>query len=472
MSDLFGNIGNIGDVSSGAFGAAIGDELMKALSLGYGTDSANMTGGRALVPQDIDQSVINALAEREQDFKLMKLLKTRKTGSSVVEYTRRSDVGNHGLIFSKEGADARATDQALERVTRMVKYMQTYREITLQMRTADTLESAEASEKMAGILTVLKGAEFGCFHGNADAVPEQYDSVIRQIQSTVGPRGYKNEYDMRGKTIGTDGEKAFKEVARMTYENGGYLSHSFMPPILASDMQDVVKDRLRLNVGDKQVSGIVETLPTPFSDPILISGAGGPDKMFFVRGNIAANGLAAMRPNAPTIAGAAAAEATSKFIAADAGNYTYAVHAIDENGQSAASVVETVAVAAGEKVTLTITHDGTKPGTGFIITRGKKGVTTDLREIARVAKAAGATTTFVDLNETLPGTGDILLLSHDTLAPSIRWNQFLPAMKFDLYPTKSAIIPFLIVMFGTPDVIVPWYNGVIRNVSPADLSWF
>lgn len=470
MSGFLETNGQVGGLD---FGQAIGDELMKALSLGYGTDSAAMTGGRALVPQDIDQTVLNALAAKKQDFKLMNLLKTRKAGSSVVEYTRRSDAGNHALIFGKEGGEARNTDQALERVTRMVKYMQTYREITLQMRTANTLEDAEASEKEAGILTILKGAEYGCFHGDADAVPEQFDNVIKQVLASNGPNGYKNVYDLRGKKLTTDGEKAFKEIARMVFEQGGSLSHAFMPSLLASDMQDVVKDRLRLNVGDTKGTGVILEYPTPFSDPILIAGKeAGPDKMFFNRGNIAAVGLAEKRPNAPSIAGAAAGDAASKFLAADAATYTYAVHAISEDGISAASNSVNVAVTAGQKVTLTITHDGSKPGTGFIITRGKKGVTTDLREIGRIAKAAGATSTFVDLNEVLPGTGDILLLSHDGATPTVRWDQFLPAMKFDLYPARSAIIPFLIVMFGTPDVTVPWHHGVIRNVSPVDLDWF
>jgi hypothetical protein len=462
-----------GQVGSMDFGRVIGDELMKALTLGTGTDSANMTGGRALVPQDIDQTVLNALAAKRRDFKLMNLLKTRKAGSSVVEYTRRSDAGQYGLIFGKEGGEARSTDQALERVTRMVKYMQTYREITLQMRTANTLEDAEASEKEAGILTILKGAEHGCFHGNADAVPEQFDNVIKQILSVNGPNGFQNVYDARGKALTNVGEKAFKEVARMTFENGGSLSHAFMPSLLASDMQDVVKDRLRLNVGDTKGTGVIEKYPTPFSDEIIIAGEqGGPDKMFFCRGPVAALGVAADRPNAPAIAAVTAPDALSQYVAADQGNYTYAVHAIDENGISAASDPVTVAVAAGDGVTITITHDAAKPGTGFIITRGKKGVATDLREIARVGIAAGPITRFVDNNLVLPGTGDILLLSHDSMAPTVRWDQFLPAMKFDLYPTRSAIIPFLIVMFGTPDVTVPWFNGVIRNVSPADLGWF
>lgn len=471
MGGLFdGSNQKVGDVG---YGSVIGDELMKALSAGYGTDSANMTGGRALIPQDIERSVINALAVKKQDFKLMNLLKNEKVGSTVHEYTRRNDAGAFQLIFGTEGANARDTSQTLERVTKLVKYMQTYRQITLQMRVAKTLEDAEASEKEAGIFTVLKGAEHGLFHGHSASVPQQFDSVQSQVLSSVGPNGALNVYDMRGTTLLKNGEKAFKEVARMTYDNGGFLTHSFMPTILASDMQDVVKDRIRFNTGDKAGTNVVENYPTPFSDAILIAGKeAGPDKMFFARNGITSIGAAADKPNAPAIAGVAVGDAASQFVAADAANYTYAVHAIDENGISVASATATIAVAAGDKVTLTITHDAIKPGTGFIVTRGKKGVATDLREIGRIAKASGATSTFVDYNAVLPGTGDILLLSHDVASPTIQWDQFLPAMKFDLYPTMSAIIPFLIVMFGTPDVKVPWFHGVIRNVSDQGLGWY
>ena len=103
------------------YGQVIGDELMKALQIGYGTDSATMTGGRALVPQDIDSTVLNALAVRKNDFKLMNRLKVRKAGSSVVEYTRRDEVGDHSLVFGAEGADARASTQTLERVTKLTR---------------------------------------------------------------------------------------------------------------------------------------------------------------------------------------------------------------------------------------------------------------------------------------------------------------------------------------------------------------
>jgi hypothetical protein len=463
---------NVGQVGQVGFGEAIGGELMKALEAGYGTDSATMTGGRALIPQDIEKSVINALAVKKADFKMMNLLKNEKVGSTVHEYTRRDDAGLYQLIFGSEGGNARDTSQTIERVTRLVKYMQTYRQITLQMRVAKTLENAEATEQEAGILTILKGAEYGCFHGDSASSPTQFDSVSTQIMASAGPNGSKNISDLRGQTLQNAGEAALKDCARMIYDNGGYATHAFMPTLLAADLQDVVKDRLRFGTDDTKGTGVIERYPTPFSDAIKIAGDdAGPDKMFFCRNGVSAMGLASTRPNAPTIVGVAAVNAASKFVAADAASYTYEVHAVSEDGISGASVVATVPVTAGEGVSLTITPDPTVPGTGYIICRGQKGATTDLREIGRCAGGTSAVT-FVDLNAVLPGTGDVILLSYDGVTPSIQWDSFLPAMKFDLFPTLSAIIPFLIVMFGTPDCKVPWYHGIIRNVSPSGLGWF
>jgi hypothetical protein len=455
------------------YGQVIGDELMKALQIGYGTDSATMTGGRALVPQDIDSTVLNALAVRKNDFKLMNRLKVRKAGSSVVEYTRRDEVGDHSLVFGAEGADARASTQTLERVTKLIKYMQTYREITLQMRTANTLEDAEASEKEAGILTILKGAEYACFHGNGDVVSVQFDNAIKQTLSANGPKGYKNVVDMRGKTLQASGEDAINKVAGLTFDQGGDITDAFMPPVIASDFQAMIRDRYRTGPNDRTGAMVVAEYPTVFgSGTIKVAGQSGPDKMFSVRGTVSASGDASKRPGIPTISVASATNASTKFISSDLGTYTYAVHAISEEGISAASSTATATVASGEAVTVTITPNTTIPGTGFIVTRSKKGATTDLREVERIAIGTGTTTAYVDLNAVLPGTGDIFLPTIDAMYDAIRWDQFLPAMKFDLYPTKSAIIPFLIVMFGTVDVRVPWYHGVIQNVSPSTLGWY
>ena len=453
------------------FGAIPESDLIKALTAGYETDSALMTGGRSLIPQDIESTLVNALAFKREDFKFMNLLKKKKTTSTVHEYTRRNEVGDESTIFVGEGEDSVETEQELERVTRLIKYMQTYRKITLQMRAATTLEDAEASEKEGGTLTILKGCEWALFRGNSEAVPKQFDGIIKQLLGA----SKKNVVDLRGKDMTTvDGENAITEVARMVYDNGGSLTHSFMPSIIAEDVQRLVRDRLRFNVQDRLGAMVVERYPTPFSDGILIAGReGGPDKFFRVKG-IPTPGKADIRPDAPSITVVAQAKTGGRgFTSATAGTYYYVVYAISDKGISAASVAKSVAVTDGQEVKITITS-GAKPGTGFIICRSKKDAAdgSDCREAFRVAKAESGDTIALDQDDFLPGTGEIVFITNDNLQPSVQWDQFLPLMKFDLYPTNAAIIPFLIVLFGALDVKVPWYHGVIKNVGYTGLDWF
>lgn len=449
------------------FGSVTEGELQKALSAGYATDSAAMTGGRSLIPQDIEMSMVNALAAKQEDFKLMNLLAKPKVGSTVHEYTRRDDAGEFMNIFTAEGGEAGDSSQTLERVTRPMKYMQTYREVTLQMQVAKTIEDAMASEKLAGTLTVLKGCEYGLFQADSSVVPVQFDSVLKQVK--VNP-ARRNLVDLRGaKMSDIAGEDSITEIARQVFENGGSLSHAFMPSMIAQDFQKLARDRLRFNVNDGRGGQVILEYPTTFSGDIKIAGKdAGPDKMFHVKGAVAASGDATKRPAAPTFALAAQALTAGQgrgFGTLDAGTYYYQVFAINEYGVSPGAVAAALAVAAGQEAKITITPGATR-GTGYVIARSKKGATdgTDCREMVRIADSGAATTVVLDQNEDLPGTGEILYLSHDAMEPSAQFDQFLPLMKFDLFPTRAAVTPFLIVLFGTPDIKVPWYHGVVKNV--------
>lgn len=454
------------------YGVVGAGDLQKALTAGYETDAAAMTGGRALIPQDIEGTLVEALNFKKQDFKLMNLLKKKPVQSTIHEYTRRNEVGDESLIFVPEGGDSRETAQVLERVTQAMKYAQTYRKITLQMRAAQTLEDAEASEKNAGTLTVLKGIEAACFHGNAAAVPEQFNSILKQLSDAPT----SNVVDMRGKNMTTaDGEAAITELARAIYESGGYATHAFMPPVVAQDVQVLVKDRLRLNPADRLGQMVVEAYPTPFSGEIIVAGEkAGPDKFFRVKIK-PVPGSTGDEPDAPTLALTAQSKTGGTgFVSATAGTYYYQVFAIDKTGISAGCVAASQAVTAGQEAKLTITK-GTNGGTGYIVCRSKKdaGDGTDCREMFRVARdTAGADTIVLDQDDLFPGTGELVFISDDNMQPAVQWDQFLPLMKFDLFPTNAAIIPFLIVLFGALDVKVPWYHGVIKNVSFTGFDWF
>lgn len=449
--------------SSADYGEIGISELEKALTAGHGTDSANMAGGRALIPQDIEMTMVNALAQNIGDFKLMNVLKKTKATSTIHEYTRRNDSGDGDNVFVSEGGESTISDQEIERVVRPMKYMQTKREITLQMQTANTLENAKASEKIAGTMTLLKGLETTLFNGNSDAVPVQFDSVIKQV---LANKERRNLIDMKGKKITDAGsEDLITEIARMVYDNGGSLTHSFMPTVIASDFQALVRDRLRFSTGDNRGSTVIETYPTTFSDDIIIAGkTAGPDKMFRMKGPVRANGNITKRPGKPSISLSARAKAVGDVgDGLPEGTYNYTVHAINEYGIGLASDAVSVALWSLQKIEITITPDATIGGSGFIICRSKINGTATA-EMVRIPNTKGVNTVYNDVNEDIPGTGEILLLSINDYQASIQWDQFLPMMEFPLYPTNAAVLPFLMIIFGTPDVKVPWFHGVMKNV--------
>lgn len=171
--------------------------------------------------------------------------------------------------------------------------------------------------------------------------------------------------------------------------------------------------------------------------------------------------------------GATASDAASKFGAAHAGNYYYAVAGVNAKGQSVVSTSAQIAVAAGQKVTLTITASASGEETGYVIYRSRKNgtnATNDFRQMVRVAKA-GATTTYVDLNRDIPGTSKAYILNLSQGAKAITWRQMLPMLKFPLYPTNSAVVPWAQLLFGFLRIGKRRHHVVIKNIVPNGAVW-
>ncbi len=442
------------------------EDLRKALEAGGGPGYGS-TGGRALIPEDIDSSVVMALQAHQADFKMMNLLKKEPVNSPVHEYTREKGTGSEN-IFYDEGEEVAEDQVDLERVARKSKYMQTYRSVTMQLNRAKTITDAVAVEKEAGILHLMRNIESTLFHGDESINPKQFDSIPNMIKRESKKAGFDTTFDLRGATLAEKGDYAIDAVAQIVNEAGGTLTHSMMPPAMAGDLQLCLKDRLLLTPNDKAALNVPLIYPTMYGDNIIVSGLeGGSNKFYRMKGKIKPSTVADV-PAAPTVSGNPETGATgSRFAGSDAGAYWYQVHAIDKKGHfsAAATVDAAVTVASGGKVTLTISG-GDNKAIGYVICRSVKDAAdaSNCYEMVRVPRDPSGTTTVVDLNEDLPGTGEMLLLSMGGFKQSIRWQQFLPATKVDMFATKSLIVPFIIAMFGTPDVRVPWYNGLIKNI--------
>ncbi|MDR0719345.1 MAG: hypothetical protein LBF78_06885 [Treponema sp.] len=441
------------------------ESLSKALFAGYGTDSATFVNGRAMIPENLEATTINVIAAMKDDCKVLNSLKTVNVKSTVHEKNRRTSHGDWRFLTVPEGGASVMTDQELERVIYLQKFIQTKRAITLQMEKVDTFEPAYATEKIAGVEVVCKATEHNIFHGDSSIIPTEFDGFLASIRKSKDP----TIIDLRGDTIGSRGESLFDEVAREVWERGGDLQKTLFPSILARDIKDLFTDRIRYEVGTKNFS-FTEALPpyfTAIGSNIKFTGdAAGPDKFYRVKGLVEAAGDAIERPLAPTSVALTpkASAAGSKFLAADAGDYKYVVHSVNAKGISEGKNAAAAAtVAAGGSVSITITPDKSRPVTGLIICRSKVDGD-DVMEMVQIPCGPDATTVHVDLNKDLPGTASMLFLTETKIRPVYELGQLLPVSTYPLYPTDRAETPFLVIFFSALEVNAPEFCAIVDNI--------
>ncbi|MGP1445422.1 hypothetical protein [Treponema sp.] len=458
-------MGFFDSTSSGEMATSEVNELQKALVAGYGTDSAQFTGGRALIPENLESEVVNVVSQLKEDCKVMNTVKKTPVKSTVHELNLRTGHGDYRFLTVREGGQSLETDQSLERKPFNMKYMQTRRSVTKQMEVSETFEGALASEKIAGVETIVKSAEYQCFHGDSAIVPTEFDGFIASINRAKAED--QNIISLRGKSIGSVGEVLFDNIAQMVFEKGGSLETALFPPVLAKDIKGLFKDRIRFTVMDSQASmQALPSYPTAIGSTIKFTGEGaGADKFYHVKGIVRAAGDPLKRPAAPATVTGAASGTGSLFETGDAGDYRYTVHAVNSYGISAGTAVSAaVVVGAGNKVTLTITPGAGVQATGFIICRSKKDGT-EVMEMDSVANSGAATTIYVDENKELPGTASMLFLTEKRIQPVYTFAQLLPVCTYPLAPINTAETPFLVMLFGALELRAPKFCGLVKNIA-------
>jgi hypothetical protein len=437
--------------------------LSKALSAGSGVDAGSFTGGRALIPESLDTTLVNILYSQDEA-RLFQRLKKQAIKGPVHQWDTRTAVGDGDGAWVGEGGDSQEKDQTIARVYATAKYLQTLRKVTLQASISNMIEDAMALEKNAGTLWIIKQVEQALFYGNSDYVAEQPDGLIKQISANAD-----HVIDLRGADASSASfEDKMIEGCRIVRNSFGKANLMLCSTMVMADVQKLLRDRIRFEAGNTVGGSVFTKYPTPFGTPELV------DNIFITEGGAAVTGsLSALRPGQPTIGSPThTADGTSLFDASTAGNYYYAVVAVNKYGDSLISATTAaVPVASGEKATLPVT-EGSPAATAYKVYRSKKGGSnTDLRYCFTV-KRTGATQNIDDLNTFLPGCSDAFLLTMDPAYDAIEWAQFLPLMKFDLYPTNAAVYPFLMLLFGTLAVKKPVQHIRVKNIAPSTLGWF
>ena len=470
-----------GQSAAGVMGSAEVEALQKALTAGYGTDPATFTGGTALRIQSLDKTMFATIQENKH-FRLFNALVKSNATATVDEWTEQSSVGGFlGGSTNTETGTIRAADGQYARRTALVKYLMTRREVSFVATLGNNIASAEAIEQQNGAIQLLSDAEYLCFEGDSTVVPTEFDGIFAQIQAgvTAGQVDGANILDAQAASLASINlvNKAAAQISG--YGNFGTPTHIFMSQLVQADFDNGLDPAFRValdnNPGALQLGAPVKGIRTSWGDIATM-----PD--VFIREDLRQQPFETLYPTiaaanaaqAPvSVTTAVASDAASQFAAGQAGNYYYAVVGVNAAGGSTIVKSAVQAVAAGQKCTLTITRSAGAQETGYIVYRSRlngTNATTDFREMVRIP-VAGATTTYVDLNRDIPGTTKAFILNMSNGGGAISWRQFLPMLKFPLYPTVSATVPWAQLLFGYLRLTKRRHHVVIKNILPNGATW-
>ena len=463
------------------------EELNKALEAGAGYAGAPtaLTGGGALQVESLDASLKSVTYEMK-NIKMWPLMAKDQAYNTIEEYNRQDAYGDQGRGFIAEGDLPRSEDSSYSRQIQRVRFIGVTRELThVYTLVRNAHGDAIAREIRSGTMRILEIVERNLFDGRghysnaglfdgADAAIrdddlswEGLDKQIRQGNTDASAQataftGYGLAEsvitDQRGAVLDED---ALEDAGRVVVENFGMPNLMMMDTKAHSDLarQFYPKERINpIGVANGKAGFVLQQ---------FVSSAGAYDLVSDVflrpkRGASPAPGSPAV-PAAAT-ATAAAATPNSKFSAAEAGDYTYQVTAINKAGESAlsaSSAAETVAADGSVAVAIPATAGAYAYG----VYRSVKDADQGHEFIGYVAPAAvGGAATMTDLNHKLPGLSQAYLLTNESEV--IRFKQLAPLMKMDLAIIATAY-RWMQLLYGTPIVYAPRKNVILENIGRA-----
>lgn len=471
------NFVNFGE-GHGATSAQEVDELNKALSAGAGYSGAPtaLTGGGALQVESLDASLKSVTYEMK-NIKLWPVLSKDQAYNTIEQYNRIDKYGDQGRGFIAEGALPRSEDSSYSRQIQRVRFIGVTRELThVYTLVRNAHGDAIAREIKNGTMRILEIVERSLFDGRGHyqdiatgaftgsdaailASDLQWDGLDKQIRkgdtdasAQAGAfAGYGlSESVVRDSRGLVPDEDNLEDDGRIVAENFGSPNLMMLDTKTHSDLgrQFFPKERVNpIGVANGKAGFVLQQ---------FLSSAGAYDLVsdVFLRpkrtpGNAPSGSPAA--PGALTVTNLGA-DANSKFVAADAGSYSYIATAINDAGEGPASAASVgVAVAAGEALQVAI--PATVGAYAYAVYRAPVGTVLGHEFIGYAAPASvGAGVSFKDNNHKLPGLAQWYLLSNDSEV--LRFKQLAPLMKMDLAIIATAY-RWMQLMYGTPIVYAP-----------------
>lgn len=457
------------------------EDLMKGLELGsYAGAPDTLTQGSALSIEDVSTVLKNVCYQDKQLF-LQRELKSSKAKGQLYQFTRQFSYGNFDGIAQLEGAVGQEQTSDFARITVPMAYYSQVRQVTIAADMAETLDGVKAEDREAeSAAKVIAGkiemdlfrgkADFsnqGVFDGSTAAIPGTLADMVG-VDVQIRQADYQlNSHDLMFEAFGGNLSNIIQAGGVLSQPNiedtwiRGVLNHSdanelYLAPLaLSAYSKASYQNKERINLGGsaqevvtgadirKQAvsGGVVELKPSRF-----LEGQTGPTRP------------QTDAPGKPTFTLAQSAGSTT-FSTGQV--YTYYVTAQNEKSAGFPSDAASITIAAGgNQVALTITSGG---GTVrfYNVFRGNAGAPASKARFIGKVKVNGltATTTFVDLNNRLPGATVAFLIKHD----SMEIKELAPYSRLKLAVVTLAK-PEAHFRFCCLAVMAPRYNVLCDNI--------
>lgn len=419
------------------------ESLIKAMEAGnYNAQPSKLVQGAALQIEEL-ANVMHVVTYKEDSLKLQKMLKVDSCKSTLVQFDRQLSYGQFGGMAQFEGnVGQESTSDFIRAVVPMCFYSQT-RRVTIASNMVATVDGKEAGDRAAqdAAKNIAGELEFECFRGleafsnagvfdgNPSVVPRlpNMHGVDLQIRQSDSQR---NSHDLMFSEYGSDDtvvisgggvltQANIEDASVRSAMNHGSADKLLVDPKVLSAYNKITYGKEKIILGGSPQDATGGDLRKQW----VSGGTVSVEASRFLSGKTKAaaprqNVNAPLAPASNSAAGSTDANAVSNFAAGNV--FKYRTTAVNEVGESLPCAESSVTIAAaGDKVTLTITHAASGTWRYFNVYRTSAGGASGTdRFIGRVIAAnatGGSTTTFTDLGNKLPGFVTGFLIEGDTM---------------------------------------------------------
>ena len=451
------------------------ETISKAFEAGTGITPATQQDGAAYRMESLDPN-LNISTYGDADYTIYKDLYKQPINQTVQKYTVYYSHGRTGhQMFQPEIAKLSSNEPKARQKTVNVKFLVDTKGSSFAMQWANTTVDTNTLLEISGINDIAKAIEYATFYGDSDLAAQDGEGLeFDGLEKLMDPH---NKIDMRGSSLTP---QALNLAAVKIGRGFGTATDAYMPINIKGDFVNSHLSAQRILQPNPQGQG----MQVGFDIARFIS----------ARGNIALHGStimdldkkldldAAIDENAPAAPKAVATVTTGtdgKFLAEDrkdkdgqavlnkevGRDLKYRVVAVGTHDSIPSDVVTAKPANATDSVKIEVTLNrlvSAIPDYVAIYRQSDVPGAEDFWLVGRVpvSKMESGKITFIDNNDTIPGTGDVFVIENKP--STLRYLEFAPITKFNLAITNTSQ-SFALLWYGSLMLVYPRRAVLLHN---------